>query len=114
MRSNAMTLVMVSAADPDVLGVTRRAWSRFEPIHDVVYFSPYTKPTTAALGLRGFWMGYFAMRVAPLGMLGPAAATAVCYGFHLRRVARALPDAWSYVDADGALRVRDEIADRSL
>jgi len=41
---------MVSAADPDVLGITRRAWSRFEPIHDVVYFSPYTKATTAALG----------------------------------------------------------------
>src|SRR5690348_4817362 len=105
-----MTLVMMR----DAAVTARRAWARFEPVHDVVYFSPLTKPTTASLGLRGFWMGYFAMRVAPLGMLGPAPATAVCYGFHHRRVARALPDAWAHVDAEGALRARDEIVDCSL
>jgi hypothetical protein len=109
-----MTLVMMRVSDSPVAAVARRAWARFEPIHDVVYFSAHTKPTTEALGLRGFWMGYFAMRLAPLGMLGPVAAAAVCYGFHPRRIARALPDAWNYVDAHAALRAREHIADRSL
>lgn len=109
-----MTHVMMSTATEDRAATARRAWTRFEPIHDVVYFSAHAKTTTVALGLRGFWMGYFAMRLAPLGMLGPAAATAVCYGFHQRRVARALPDAWAHVDASAALRARHEIADRAL
>jgi hypothetical protein len=109
-----MTLVMTGVEDGRGLPIARRAWTRFEPIHDVVYFSPHVRTTTSALGLPGFWMGYFAMRLAPLGMLGPDAATAVCYGFHPRRVARALPDAWARIDAEGALRARDQIADRAL
>ncbi len=79
-----------------------------------MYFSRHVRPTTEALGLRGFWMGYFAMRLAPLGTCGPHTATAVCYGFHPRRVARALPDAWSHVDAETALRAREQIADHAL
>jgi hypothetical protein len=47
--------------------LARRFWEAIEPIHAVVYFA--SEPATAAreVGLRGFWMGYFAGRVAPLG-----------------------------------------------
>jgi hypothetical protein len=109
-----MTIVMMISAEPDIPALARRAWARFEPVHDVVYFSPHVRRVTEALGLRGFWMGYFAMRLAPLGMCHPHAAIAVCYGFHPRRVRRALPDAWAHVDAAGALRAREQIADRAL
>jgi hypothetical protein len=51
-------------------------------------------------------MGYFAGRLAPLGPVGPQVATAVCFGFAPSRVARALPDAWTFAAPDDALVAR--------
>ena len=48
------------------------------------------------LGLRGFWMGYFAGRAAPFGAVGPDLVTATFFNFHPARAARALPDAWGH------------------
>ena len=76
--------------------VSRRMWELFEPLHAVVYFTPQARRALDAAGMRGFWMGYVAARVAPLGPVGAAVATAVFYGFHPGRAARALPDAWGY------------------
>ncbi|GAB2486836.1 helix-turn-helix domain-containing protein [Jatrophihabitans fulvus] len=45
--------------------VARRMWALFEPLHDVVYFSPESPAAAKDLGLKGFWMGYFAFRAAP-------------------------------------------------
>ncbi|MGH3855655.1 MAG: SCO6745 family protein [Pseudonocardiaceae bacterium] len=50
--------------------------------------------------------GYFALRAAPLGPVGPAVAGASFFGFHPDRVAHALPDAWTYTSPDDALRAR--------
>ncbi len=75
-------------------GAARRMWSLFEPIHDVAYFTPEVQQAADTAGMRGFWMCYFAMRLAPLGPVGTEVATAVCHGFHPDRVRRALPDAW--------------------
>jgi hypothetical protein len=94
--------------------LARQLWQRFEVVHDVVYFSPHPAAAAKALGLRGYWMGYFAFRAAPLGPVGPAPVTALFYGFHRSRVARALPDAWTYTTPEAALAARAAAVDAAL
>lgn len=96
------------------MSVARRLWARYEPLHDVLYFSPYVREAASALGLKGYWMGYFAFRAAPLGPVVPAAVTAAFYGFAARRVERALPDAWRFTTPERALAARAEAAGRAL
>ena len=47
--------------------LARRLWSRLEPIHAVTYFSPEARSALGKAGYKGFWMGYFAGRAAPMG-----------------------------------------------
>jgi len=54
--------------------LARRFWAAIEPIHATVYFAPEPAEAAKKAGLRGFWMSYFASRVAPLG---PVPAEAV-------------------------------------
>jgi hypothetical protein len=81
-------------------------WRLIEPIHAVTYFAPEAVEAARRAGYRGFWMGYFACRLAPLGPVGPQVATALCYGFAPARVARALPDAWTFAGPEEALSAR--------
>jgi hypothetical protein len=81
-------------------------WELLEPIHAVTYFSDEAAAATTGVGYRGFWMGYFACRLAPLGAVGPEIATAACYGFAQSRVARGLPDAWTFAGPEQALSAR--------
>lgn len=93
-------------ADDTPLVTPRDLWLRFELIHDLAYFSPQVLTRATELGMRGFWMGYFAMRSGPLGRVDPAIVTATFFGFHHSRVARALPDAWLYATPEQALAAR--------
>lgn len=77
-------------------GAARRLWQAVEPIHSTVYFAPGPAEAAKALGLRGWWMGYFAGRFAPLGPVPPEPVTAMAFGFAPHMVARSLPDAWSF------------------
>ncbi|MDX6342762.1 MAG: hypothetical protein QOH87_2900, partial [Trebonia sp.] len=61
--------------------LARRFWAAIEPIHSVVYFAPEPLEAARKTGLRGFWMSYFASRVAPLGALPAPAVEAMTYGF---------------------------------
>jgi len=70
-------------------------WLAFEPVHAVVYFDPECLAAMDGLGFRGFWMGYFAGRAAPLGPVGPEPVTASFFNFHPDRARRALPEAWT-------------------
>jgi len=54
----------------------RRMWQLLETIHAVVYFAPEVLDAYTAVGLKGFWMGYFAGRSAPLGAASPEVVTA--------------------------------------
>jgi hypothetical protein len=72
----------------------RELWQRFETVHAVTYFASECRDAHEAAGLRGFWMGYFAGRAAPLGAVGPAVVTSLFFNFHEAMVRRALPDAW--------------------
>jgi hypothetical protein len=94
--------------------LARRLWERFEVVHDVVYFSPRAAEAARELGLKGYWMGYFAFRAAPLGPVGPAPVTAVFFGFHRSRVGRALPDAWAYTTPEAAIAAREAAVDAAL
>jgi len=93
----------VTDVDP---AIARRMWQLLEPYHAVVYFSPEVADAMRAIGLKGFWMGYFAGRSAPLGPVGPEVVTALFFGFHPAMVARALPDAWTFVSPAEVLAAR--------
>ncbi|MEV6646439.1 hypothetical protein [Amycolatopsis sp. NPDC051371] len=92
----------------------RRLWAAVEPLHAVVYFAPETASAAKEAGLRGYWMGYFAGRLAPLGPIGPAAATSMLFGFAPAMVARALPDAWSFASPLEVLRARLSAVEAAL
>jgi hypothetical protein len=94
--------------------VARRFFDRFEPVHAVTYFSPESRAAFDGLGYRGFWMGYFAGRAAPLGTASPEVVTAVFYNFAPARVGKALPAAWEVATPEAALRAREESAVATL
>lgn len=96
------------------MNVARRAWLGLEAVHAVVYFAPEASRTFADLGLKGFWMGYFASRAAPFGAVGPDLVEATFFGFAPAMVRRALPDAWSYASPASVLAARREAADAAL
>jgi hypothetical protein len=81
-------------------------WTLYEPVHAVTYFSAEARAAYEAAGVRGFWRGYFAGRVAPLGRVGPAPVTALFFGFAPRHVARALPALWDLIAPEAALETR--------
>ncbi|MGW3210616.1 SCO6745 family protein [Streptomyces sp. NPDC001135] len=92
-------------------GMARELWERYEPVHDLVYFAPEVRRAADALGMRGFWMGYFALRAAPLGTVPPSVVTSCFYVFHPARVTRALPDAWRYATPADVLAARQDALD---
>lgn len=89
-------------------------WLAFEPIHAVVYFDPECLAAMDALGFRGFWMGYFAGRAAPLGAVGPEPVTASFFNFHPAPARRALPEAWSTASPADAWATRSHAATQVL
>lgn len=94
--------------------LARRFFDRYEPVHAVTYFAPEARTALDALGYRGFWMGYFAARSAPLGTVPREVVTSVFYNFAPERVAKALPAAWDIAGPQDALRARQESAVAAL
>lgn len=94
--------------------LARRFFDRFEPVHAVTYFSPECRAGFDGLGFRGFWMGYFAGRSAPLGVVPTEVVTALFYNFAPARVAKALPAAWEIASPAAVLRAREDSAVATL
>jgi helix-turn-helix protein len=92
----------------------RSMWRAVEPYHAIVYFAPEPQAACAALGTRGYWMSYFALRAAPLGAAPPEVVTALFYGFAPRLVARAVPDTWAVAPPERYLAVRLDAVDAAL
>lgn len=92
----------------------RSLWARFEGVHAVTYFATESRDRLAATGLRGFWMGYFAARAAPLGAVGPSVVVSTFFNFHPSMVSRAIPDAWAFAPPATVLRARREGAAAAL
>ena len=102
---------MTSSSPPDRLPHrlperARELWTLLEPIHAVTYFAPEPLTALKEAGCRGYWMGYFAQRAAPLGPAGPEVVQALFYNFGYQRVSRALPDAWELCPPAAALDAR--------
>ncbi|MBW5422503.1 hypothetical protein GKQ77_13165 [Streptomyces sp. BG9H] len=93
---------------------SRTLWLRTEPLHAVIYFEERCRGLGRAVGLKGFWMGYFAGRTAPMGRVGPGVASAALGVFAPGMVARALPSAWEYASPDRVVEERARLAARAL
>ena len=98
----------------DAPRTARAMWKLFEPLHAVTYFADECIAQYGEAGLKGFWMGYFAGRAAPMGPVGPAVVDATFFSFNPDRVARALPDAWSLAAPDRVLEARLVGVDKAL
>ncbi len=83
-------------------------------MHAVTYFAPEARKAFDGLGFHGFWMGYFAGRSAPFGIVPPEVVTATFYNFTPERVAKALRAAWQVATPADALRARVESAVAAL
>ena len=94
--------------------LARTAWHHLEAVNAVTYFAPECREAPVRLGLKGFWMGYFACRAAPLGPVGPGVVEATFYNFHPARVRRAIPDAWDYATPAAVLDTRAAAAAAAL
>jgi hypothetical protein len=92
----------------------RRLYDRFEPVHALTYFAPEASAALDDVGFRGFWMGYFAARSAPLGPVPAEVVTAIFYNFAPTHVARALPSAWEFAWPADALLARETSAVAAL
>ncbi|MGW4242118.1 SCO6745 family protein [Nocardia sp. NPDC004722] len=84
----------------------RDMWRVLEPLHAVTYFAADCRAANKAVGLRGYWMGYFAARSAPLGAVGPSVVEATFYNFHPDMIRRAIPDAWGFATPDAVIATR--------
>jgi hypothetical protein len=96
------------------LTLARRFWAAIEPIHSIVYFAAGPIEAARKTGLRGFWMGYFASRMAPLGPVPAAPVVAMTYGFAPSMVSRAIPDAWTFADPAAVIAARITSAGEAL
>jgi hypothetical protein len=99
---------------PEMTHAARQLWHRVEMVNAVTYFSPECRAAPEALGLKGFWMGYFACRAAPLGPAPAAVVEATFFNFHPARVERAIPDAWRLADPDDVIVARARAAAAAL
>ena len=86
--------------------IARRMWLLFEPMHAVTYFAPESVDAFKRAGLKGFWMGYFAGRAAPMGAVPSAVVEATFYNFAPCMVSRAIPDAWGFATPEHVLEAR--------
>jgi hypothetical protein len=94
--------------------LARTIWHRLETLNAVAYFSPECREAPEALGLKGFWMGYFAFRAAPMGPVPASVIEATFANFHPARVRRAIPDAWAIASPGACLTARSTAAAAAL
>lgn len=87
--------------------VARRLFDLTEPISLVNFFSQEPNDTMEALGLRGYWNGYFAGRAAPLGRVSAEVVHAAFYSFADGEVARHIPKVWDRTSPEDAHAARE-------
>ncbi|MGA2208507.1 MAG: hypothetical protein ABSH30_02625 [Acidimicrobiales bacterium] len=101
-------------SDTDFTALANRCWRVFEPVHATTYFAEESRTAAEAVGLKGWWMGYFAFRSAPLGPVPANVVLATFYNFHRSRVERAIPDAWALASIDSLLDARASAVAKAL
>lgn len=81
-------------------------WEAVERFHGLTYTAQQVRDEGAAAGLKGFWMNYFATRIAPVGAVGPEVVQSTFFYYGPARVQRAIPDAWQYSSPDAVIAAR--------
>jgi len=89
-------------------------WEAVERFHGLTYTAPHVRETASAAGLKGFWMNYFATRIAPVGAVGPEIVESTFFYYAPKRVHRAIPDAWSFASPQSIIDARYHGMDQAL
>ena len=84
----------------------RTLWEAVERYHQSCYHAPEVREAATAVGLKGFWMNYFATRAAPMGPVRAEVVESLFFYFAPHRVRRAIPDAWGFATPEEILRAR--------
>jgi hypothetical protein len=92
----------------------RVIWRGLEHLHAVTYFAPECRDAPAAIGLRGFWRGYFAGRAAPMGAVPSGVVEATFFNFHPTMVRKAVPAVWDVAPPSELVRSRATAAAAAL
>jgi hypothetical protein len=90
-----------------------RMFELIEPIATIA-FSKGPSEAFLALGLRGYWDGYFAGRAAPLGTAPAEVVHAILYNFADGEVARHIPWVWGKTTPEEAIVVRERSSTAAL
>jgi hypothetical protein len=96
------------------MSYSRDLWLSIETLHAVTYFAPESVQAANDAGLKGFWMGYFGFRSAPLGAVSPGLVHATFANFTLAMIERSIPDAWTYATPEDLLDHRARSAAAAL
>ncbi|MDQ1445293.1 MAG: hypothetical protein QOI20_1757 [Acidimicrobiaceae bacterium] len=94
--------------------IARRLWTALEPYHAMAYFAPEVVSAMKDIGLKGYWMGYFAGRAAPMGAVPAEVVSATFFNFHPSLVHRAIPDAWGFAAPADVTAARTAGVDAAL
>lgn len=94
--------------------VSRAMWEAVERFHGLTYLAPEVREEGSAAGLKGFWMNYFATRIAPVGAVGPDTVESTFFYYAPARVRRAIPDAWTFANPESIIAARYRGMDRAL
>jgi hypothetical protein len=97
-----------------MMNVARDLWMRIETLHAVTYFGDESQQAAAAIGVPGFWLGYFGMRAAPMGVVGAGVVEATFFNFAPSFVRRWVPEVWNVAAPDAFLAARAEGAAATL
>src|SRR5258708_5166076 len=92
----------------------RRTFRTAEPIHGMIYFTPYSAIAYEAIGITDQRMGYFASRSAAMGPVPAGITVATFFNFNPAAIRRVIPAAWGIAAPGAILDARLQAADRSL
>ncbi len=74
----------------------RRVFRGAEPIHGMIYFTPFRRGSICRTGFTHPRMGYFASRSAPMGAVAAEVTIATFFNFNPPELVHAvLPEAWT-------------------
>lgn len=90
----------------DPVALARALHTVTEPFHSLMYFSPEVQQQLGDLGLEPRAQGYFALRAAPMGRVGPGAAAATFYNFNPAVFAHMFPSTWDLAAPQDVLQAR--------
>ena len=101
----------MSAVTPDT---ARRTFRSAEPVHGMIYFTPYGPDAYAQVGVTHQRMTYFASRSAAMGPVPAETVVATFFNFNPAIIHEVIPAAWNIATPARVLAARLAAVDASL